>query len=218
MKGKFITFEGSEGCGKSTQSRLLYRYLKGKGYKVVYLREPGGTRISEKIRKMLLDSNHHRMAPVCEMLLYMAARAQVAQEVIRPALTKGKIVICDRFLDSTIVYQGFGLGIDIAAIKKIGAFATQGIKPGLTIFLDLAVKKGLKHRALNKDRIERRSLAYHSRVRKGYLKLTRLEPKRIKLVKVDRDKLVTQRAIRKIVLNQISKIKYQNDKAKFKNK
>ncbi len=198
MRGKFITFEGSEGCGKSTQSRLLYQYLKRKGSGVVYLREPGGTRISEKIRDILLDPKNH-IAPICETLLYMAARSQVVNKIIQPALSQGKIVICDRFLDSTLAYQGYGLGIDIGFIKDVGNFATAGIKPDLTIFLDLPLKKGLKHRRFSKDRIEKRSLAYHRRVRRGYLRLAHLEPKRIKTVKVDKDKDVTQGQIRKLV-------------------
>jgi dTMP kinase len=198
MKGRFITFEGSEGCGKSTQSKLLYRYLKNKGYRVVYIREPGGTKISEKIRKVLLDPANH-ISSICEVLLYMAARAQVVSEIIQPALDKGKIVICDRFLDSTIAYQGYGLGMDIKFIRHTGNVATRGIHPDLTLLMDLPVIEGLKHRKYSKDRIERRSLIYHSRVRKGYLKLASLEPKRIKVVKVDKDKNKTQDEIRKLV-------------------
>jgi dTMP kinase len=199
MKGIFITFEGPEGSGKSTQSKLLYRYLKEKGFNVVYLREPGGTKISEKIRKILLDSKNESITSTCEMLLYMAARAQVVSEVIRPALTKGKIVICDRFLDSTLVYQGFGLGVDIKIISNIGNIVTAGIKPDLTILLDLPAQKGLKVCGRIKDRIEKRSLCYHLSVRKGYLKLASGEPKRIKVIKVDKDKHKTQEKIRKLV-------------------
>ena len=200
MRGKFITFEGSEGCGKSTQSRLLYEYLKKKGYRVVYVREPGGTKMSEKIRKVLLDPKNH-ITPVCEMLLYMAARAQLVNEIIHPALNTGKVIICDRFLDSTIAYQGYGLGIDIGLIKNIGNLATEGIKPDLTILLDLPTKEGLAVCGRVKDRIEKRSLCYHLCVRKGYLKLASSEPKRIKVIKVDKDKHKTQEEIRKLVLN-----------------
>jgi dTMP kinase len=199
MKGKFISFEGSEGCGKSTQSKLLANYLKKKGFSVVYVREPGGTKISEKIRKILLDPENKLMSDVCEMLLYMASRAQVIEEVIKPALLDGKIVICDRFLDSTLTYQGFGLGMDIRMIKNIGNFIVDRIKPDLTILLDLPVKKGLRYRKLIRDRIERRSLSYHHAVRNGYLKLAQLEPKRIKIVKVDKDKNKTQSRIRKVI-------------------
>jgi dTMP kinase len=198
MKSKFITFEGSEGCGKSTQSEMLYRYLKSKGLKVVYLREPGGVKLSERIRQLLLDPKSE-ISPEAETLLYMAARAQVIEEIIKPALSCGKIVVCDRFLDSTIAYQGFGLGIDVKLIKSIGNFATQGISPDLTIFLDLAVKSGLKHRHNCKDRIEQRSINYHERVRVGYLTLAKQEPRRIKIVKVQRDKFITQEKVRGIV-------------------
>ncbi len=199
MKGKFITFEGPEGCGKSTQSKLLYLYLKSRGYRVVYLREPGATGISEKIRKILLDAKNQGMAPACEMLLYMAARAQIVDEIIRPSLNQGRIIICDRFLDSTVAYQGYGLGMDIGLIKDIGCFVTGGINPDLTILLDVPLKKGLQHRAKGGDRIEQRPLAYHQRVRNGYFKLARLSPKRIKIVKLDEDKSVTQAGIRKLV-------------------
>ncbi|MDD5097077.1 MAG: dTMP kinase [Candidatus Omnitrophica bacterium] len=198
MKGKFITFEGSEGCGKSTQSEMLFRYLLSKKAKVIYLREPGGVKISEKIRQLLLDPESKISAPA-ETLLYMAARACVVEEIIKPALKQGKTVVCDRFLDSTIAYQGYGLGIDIKLIKLIGKFATQGISPDLTIFLDLPVEKGLQHRNHCKDRIEQRSIKYHEKVRKGYLKLAYASPQRIKIVKVQEDKFKTQDNIRKII-------------------
>ena len=198
MRGKFITFEGSEGCGKSTQSAMLFRYLLAKKLKVIYLREPGGVVISEKIRQLLLDPKM-KISPQAETLLYMASRACVVEEIIKPALRQGKVVVCDRFLDSTIAYQGFGLGVDIKLIKLIGNFATQGISPDLTIFLDLPVKSGLKHRDNCKDRIEQRSIKYHEKVRKGYLKLAYESPERIKIVKVREDKFETQDNIRGIV-------------------
>lgn len=206
MKGKFITFEGSEGCGKSTQSKLLYEYLKQEGYRAVYLREPGGVKASEKIRKLLLDPKN-KISPPTETLLYMAARAEVVSEIIIPALAGGKIVVCDRFLDSTICYQGYGLGVDIKTIKFIGNFATSSIEPDLTIFLDLAVKKGLKHRHLQEDRIEQRSFTYHQRVRKGYLELASLNKKRIKIVKPELDIFLTQEKIRKLCHSIILKAK-----------
>ncbi len=198
MKSKFITFEGSEGCGKSTQSKMLFGYLKAKGLKVIYLREPGGVKVSEMIRGILLNPKNE-ISPEAETLLYMAARAQVVEEIIKPALIAGKIVVCDRFMDSTIAYQGYGLGIDIKLIKAIGNFATQGIAPDLTIFLDLPVKSGLKHRHNCKDRIEQRSVGYHEKVRKGYLALAKSQPRRIKIVKVQEDKFKTQEKIREIV-------------------
>jgi len=198
MKGKFITFEGSEGCGKSTQSKMLFDYLKAKGLKVTYLREPGGVKVSEIIRKILLDCKN-KISPLAETLLYMAARAQVVEEIIKPALIAGRIVVCDRFMDSTIAYQGYGLGIDIKLIKAIGNFATQGISPDLTIFLDLPVKSGLKHRHNCKDRIEQRSVGYHEKVRRGYFALAKSQPQRIKIVKVQEDKFKTQEKVREIV-------------------
>lgn len=200
MKGVFITFEGSEGCGKSTQSKMLAQYLRRIGKRVVYLREPGGTGVSEKIRGILLDPANRSMLPACEMLLYMASRSQVVAEVIRPALKKGRIVVCDRFLDSTLAYQGYGLGMDIGYIRCIGDFSTSGIKPDLTFYLDLPLKKGLAHRNGNKDRIEKRPLDYHRRVRNGYLSLARSEPRRMKVVKVEDDKKMTQEKIRNTVL------------------
>ena len=209
MRGKFITFEGSEGCGKSTQSKMLANFLKAQGKHVVYLREPGATRISEKIRVVLLDKHNDTMLPNCELLLYMAARAQIVGEVIISALKQGKIVICDRFLDSTLAYQGYGLGISLSIIKLIGKFATYGIKPDLTIFLDLAIEKGLFHRQDSKDRIESRTIAYHNRVRNGYLELAKQEPKRIKIVKVKKNIADTQECIKRIVVKQI-KLNFSN--------
>ncbi len=199
MRGKFITFEGSEGCGKSTQSKMLFNYLRKKGRRVVYLREPGATKLSEKIRDILLDAKNDAMSAQCEMLLYMAARAQIVTQVIRPSLEKGISVICDRFLDSTLAYQGYGLGMDIGFIKKVGRFATCGIKPDLTVLLDLSVDKGLCHRRFSSDRIEKRPLAYHLRVRRGYLSIASAERKRVKVVKVQADKNETQAKIRELV-------------------
>jgi len=199
MKGKFITFEGSEGCGKSTQSKLLAQYLRKKGFSVLFVREPGGTKICEQIRKVLLDPKNKEMSPIAEMLLYMASRAQIVKEVIRPALLKGKVVICDRFLDSTIAYQGYGLGLDINLIKIIGKSASAGVSPDLTIFLDLAVKKGLRHRQSGKDRIENRALSFHHRVRKGYLRLAKNEPRRIRVIRVEKDINLTQERIRETI-------------------
>ncbi len=207
MKGLFITFEGSERCGKSTQSKLLYNYLKRKGCNPVYLREPGGTKISEYIRKILLDHHNHTMVAQAELLLYMASRAQLVGEVINPALKKGKIVICDRFLDSTLAYQGYGLGVDVNFIKQVGNFSTNAIKPDLTILLDLPAEKGLRKCGKVKDRIERRCLEYHLKVRRGYLKLAADEPKRIKIVKVAKDKLVTQKNIRSIVEAKLCRLR-----------
>ncbi len=204
VKGKFITFEGSECCGKSTQSRLLYEYLQAKGYKVIFLREPGGTKVSEKIRQILLDTENKSLTSETELLLYMASRSQTVSEVIKPALEGGQIVVCDRFLDSTIVYQGYGLGMDIKLIKSLGNFVTAGIKPDLTILLDLPLEEALNGIHREKDRIENRSLEYHRKVKNGYLKLARQEPKRIKIIKLADDKNETQRKVRCLVDNLLA--------------
>lgn len=201
VRGKFITFEGSEGSGKSTQIELVCRYLKRKGRKVLFLREPGATRISEQIRRILLDVGSAGMSNECETLLYMAARAQLVREKIVPALRKGMAVLCDRFLDSTIAYQGYGNGVDIAWIKQLGRFATGGVTPDLTLFFDIDAKKGLGRISRPKDRIERRSVLYHNRVRAGYRALARQEPKRIKLVKVNGSKDEIHRIVRQYVDN-----------------
>ncbi len=198
IKGAFITFEGPEGCGKSTQAKLLYKHLLKLKLPAIYVREPGSTKVGEQIRNILLDRNN-KLSDRTETLLYMAARSHIIDEIIAPALKEGKIVICDRFLDSTLAYQGYGLGMNIDLIKRIGSFTTRGIQPGLTLFLDLAVEHGLKHRQANLDRIEMRSVNYHLRVRRGYLKLAEQEPKRIKVVKVEQDKFQTQAKIRELV-------------------
>jgi dTMP kinase len=200
MKGTLITFEGAEGSGKSTQAALILQYLKKKKLPIMNLREPGGVKISEKIRGILLDVKNTAMADACETLLYMAARAQLVKEVIAPALERGKIILCDRFLDSTVVYQGYGNGVDINRIKAIGQFATSGISPDLTLIFDIDTREGLSRAGQHKDRIERRSFLYHNRVRQGYLALAKKEPKRIRVIKVnDRSRTDIQREVRKYI-------------------
>ncbi|MFH1202355.1 MAG: dTMP kinase [Candidatus Omnitrophota bacterium] len=207
MKGKFITFEGAEGSGKSTHIKLLSRYLKNKGYPVVLLREPGSTHIGEQIRKMLLDKKNIEMAVAVEMLLCMAARAQVLKEKIIPALKKGKIVICDRFLDSTIAYQGYGGGLSVSFIKEMGKIITMGITPDLTILLDLEAKEGLRRAGRTKDRMEEKSFFFHRKVRLGYSKLAGENPRRIKVVEVDDRKSKTQDKIQIIVEKLLCRFK-----------
>lgn len=201
-QGMFITFEGSEGCGKSTQIRLLYNFLKKKGYKTVALREPGGTRIGEEIRRILLSPEHKKMAMEVEMLLYMSARGQLVNEVVLPALKAGSIVLCDRFLDSTIAYQGYGCGMDLKKIQAVADILLKGVKPDLTILLDLELKESLK-RSGRGDRIEIRPLGYHKRVRDGYFALAGRFPERIKVIKGDSNIEETRNEIRKVVLNAL---------------
>ena len=197
--GRFITFEGPEKSGKSTQAKLLSAYLKSRGYNAIFIREPGSTKIGEKIRKLLLDKRHADMSSMTEMLLYVASRAQLVEERIRPALKKGCIVLCDRFGDSTLAYQGFGCGLEIETIKRICILATGGIKPNMTFLLDSRTSyANLKHHR-SPDRIELRPDAFHSRVRQGYFVLARQEPRRIKIIKVAGDISVTQTKIRKMV-------------------
>jgi dTMP kinase len=208
MSGIFITFEGSESCGKSTQARMLYEYLRGQGRKAVFLREPGGTKVSEKIRKILLDKKNTAISAVTEMLLYMTSRRQTVEEVIMPALESGKIVLCDRFLDSTIVYQGYGLGLDRGMITRLGKIATMGLEPDLTILLDTPLKEALDAIGSKKDRIESRTLAYHERVKRGYLELAKREPGRIKVVKLQARKEQTQEKIRGLVAKLFERKKH----------
>lgn len=203
-KGVLITFEGPEGSGKSTQVRLLCSHLRRKGFKVLHLREPGGTAIGEKIRKVLLAPANKQMDAICEMLLYQAARAQLVKEKILPALKQGKVVILDRFLDATICYQGYGARLDINLIRQIGRFATRSIQPDLTILLDIGAKEGLQ-RVRGYDRIERKPLEFHRRVRRGYLQIARANPHRIKIVPADRDIIRSQAIIRGIVERRLTK-------------
>ncbi|MGQ9569457.1 MAG: dTMP kinase [Thermodesulfovibrionales bacterium] len=183
-KGLFISFEGIEGTGKTEQSKLLYKYLKKKRYKVILTGEPGGSKIGLKIRDLLLSIENKKMTPISELLLYNASRAQHINEVILPSLKNGFIVISDRFIDSTKVYQGYGRGIDIKLIESIEEIVTKGLKPDLTILLDLDVKIGLKrNRGINKkDRLELEDVKFHKKVREGYLEIAEKEPERIKLI------------------------------------
>lgn len=205
-KGTFITFEGSEGSGKSTQMNLIMKYLETKRKSVLFVREPGGVKISEKIRNILLDVKNVGMSDVTETLLYMAARAQLVEEVIAPALKKGKIVIADRFLDSTVVYQGYGNGVDLKFINSLGKMVTHNRQPDLTFIFDIDSQKGLSRIKRKKDRIEQRAIAYHNRVRKGYQEIAKKEPKRVKLIEVDRSKEEIH-AIVKDHVNRVLKIK-----------
>lgn len=184
LKGIFISFEGPEGSGKTTHSKFLYRHFKKLKLPVIYLREPGSTNIGEKIRSILLDKNN-LLSDATEMLLYMAAHSHIVEEIIAPALEEGKIVIADRFLDSTICYQGFAGNVNIEMIKKIGIFATRTIAPDLTILLDIPADEGLARRSVKIfDRMESKPLSYHQKVRQGYLSLAKEEANRIKVIKV----------------------------------
>lgn len=184
MKGIFISFEGIEGAGKSTQVKLLYGYLRNKGADVILTEEPGGTQIGVKIRTVLLSVEHKEMSHLTELLLYNASRAQHIQEVIMPALNRGALVITDRFADSTFAYQGYGRGLDLHLIDSLDLMATGRLRPDITLLLDLDVKTGLqRNRGMNKtDRLELEDISFHERVRNGYHMLAAREPERIKLI------------------------------------
>ena len=196
-RGIFITVDGPEGCGKSTHSKLLYEYLKKHSYDCVRTREPGGTMLGENIRNILLHCEDVDISDLAELFLFEAARSQIVNEIIVPALKKKKIVICDRFSDATFSYQGFGGKIPLKTIAALDRVATAGLKPDLTILLDIDTLKGLR-RAKSKgvDRMEKKDIAYHKRVRGGYLKLAKEEPKRIRVIKVVGEIEDTQRKVR----------------------
>lgn len=187
MKGLFITFEGIEGSGKTTQIKRLRNWFAEKGQEAIVTREPGGTPISEAIRGLLLNPDHSAMVSNAELLLYGAARAQHVAELIQPSLERGAMILCDRFADSTVAYQGFARGVDRVVLDRLNAFATGGIEPDITLLFDLPVRSGLQRalRGRAADRIERESIAFHEKVREGYLELAKQHPERIHIVNAD---------------------------------
>lgn len=180
-KGLFITFEGGDGCGKTTQIKLLDEYLKNKGYKTLLTREPGSKGLGEKVREILLNYDGD-VSPVCESFLFLADRAQNVDCLIKPALNEGTIVICDRHTDSSVAYQGYGRGLDIDRIKKLNSIATSGLSPDLTIVLDVDVETSQKRVGAEKDRMESAGIEFFERVRQGYLEIAKQEPERVKVV------------------------------------
>ncbi|MDZ4168941.1 MAG: dTMP kinase [Coriobacteriia bacterium] len=183
MSGVFITFEGGEGTGKSTQIAALARRLQSAGVVVRLLREPGGTAAGEAIRRILLDPDHDGLSARAELLLYEAARAQLVAEVIRPALEAGEVVICDRFFDSTTAYQGYARGLDLAEVRELHATATGGLSPDRTIVLDIDPAAGLaRATAHGADRLEREDIEFHKRVREGFLAIAAAEPQRVRVI------------------------------------
>jgi dTMP kinase len=187
-RGVFITVEGTDGSGKTTQIKLMEAYLKQKGLDVVLTREPGGTKISEDIRSLILDVNNSEMGRTTEMLLYASARAQLVSEVIKPAISAGKMVICDRFVDSSYVYQGFGRGIEAKTIEDVNRAALDGLEPDITFFFDINPEIALTRRiaSTGADRIESEKMEFHLNVYSGYKKLALLYPTRIKAIDSNR--------------------------------
>ena len=196
-KGKFITFEGCEGVGKSTQVNMLKDYLKKTGQQAMFLREPGGNTLSEKIRKIILDPDNSEMTPLCEAMLYSAARAQLMGQVIIPALDSGKLIICDRFIDSTMAYQGFARDLGVKTISSLSETVCGDYMPDVTIFLDLPPDEAFKRKGGrdNNDRMELQSLDFHKKVYEGYKKAADMYPDRIILISPRGNKFETNTAI-----------------------
>ncbi len=199
----FITFEGGEGCGKSVQARALYKRLLQLVIPVVLTHEPGGTSLSKKLGRWLKWAQDTGISPLAELLLFNTSRTQLVDEVIRPNLEKGKVVICDRYADSTTAYQSYGRGLDLEMVKAINNVATQGLKPNLTVLLDISVDEGLaRKKTKRQDRFERENIAFHQRVREGYLKLAVSDPGRWLVV----DATQSKRKIEQIIWQRVSQL------------
>lgn len=207
-KGIFITFEGPEGCGKSTHSKLAAGLLRKEGFCVVHTREPGGTGVGKRIRDILLNFKNITISPLTELLLFEASRAELIREVIKPALAKKQIVISDRFNDATLVYQGYAGGVPLREIKRIESVSIGKIKPDLTVLLDIKAEEGLKKIGIFlRDRMESKRIAFHKKVRKGYLDLARRSKRRIKVIRTKDNVDATFKDVKKEVLNVVRRYK-----------
>ena len=198
----FITFEGPEGSGKSTQILRLRAFLEARGHSVICTREPGGTTTGERIRSVLLDLDAGPLQPETETLLFCAARKELMANVVLPALEAGRIVLCDRFADATLAYQGYGRGMDLEVLRVLNGLATGGCMPDLTLLLDLEVEVGLRRRKRDEagwNRFDAASLAFHERVRAGYLALAEQEPERWALIRADAPPEAVSRDIERVV-------------------
>jgi dTMP kinase len=200
--GLFITFEGGEGCGKSTQSRLLLKKLEQRNIPVVLTHEPGGTALGTELRRALKRKLGSSISPQTELFLVAASRAQLVAELIRPALEEGKVVICDRFTHSTMVYQGYGRGLDFTAIQMVNNMATQNLNPDLIILLDISPEQGLARKRSLKDRFELEDLSFHQRVWEGYLKMAAAEPDRWLVI----DASLPKRKIAESIWDRVSQL------------
>jgi dTMP kinase len=204
--GTFITLEGPDGSGKTTQAHLLAEWLRDQGYDVLLTREPGGTSIGDQIRDVLHDAGNKGMSPMTEFLLYSASRAQLVSELILPSLADGKLVVGDRFADSSLAYQGYGRGLDLKVLHTITAFATRGLKPDLTLYFDIAPGEGLQRRLLSGEewnRMDAEALAFHERVRTGYWKLIDAEPERWEVIEANRPIEAVQGDVRLVVMARL---------------
>jgi len=200
--GLFITFEGGEGCGKSTQSRLLLKKLEQQNVPVILTHEPGGTVLGNELRKTLKRKRDSSISRQAELFLLAASRAQLVAELIRPALEEGKVVLCDRFTHSTMVYQGYGRGLDFTAIKMVNNMATRYLNPDLIIFLDISPEQGLARKQSLKDRFELEDLSFHRRVREGYVKMAAAEPDRWLVI----DAFLPKGKIAEIIWGRVSQL------------
>ena len=206
----FITLEGPDGSGKSSQIPALAEWLRELGYDVYTTREPGGTQIGDQIRQVLHDLENTTMHPRTEILLFLAARAQHVEEVMRPKLNNNIIVICDRYADSTLAYQGYGHGVDLEMLRKLLDFSTGGLYPDLTILLDMDVEKGLDRRKQGGgewNRLDAYTIAFHKRVREGYLSLAVDEPQRWRIVDAAQSKENVQQSLRQTILAELDRFK-----------
>lgn len=206
----FITLEGPEGSGKSSQIGLLAEFLGQQGYSVVTTREPGGTSIGDQIRHVLHDVANTAMSSTAELLLYSASRAQLVYELIRPALAAGQVVLCDRYADSTLAYQGYGRNLNLTDLRTITQFATGGLKPDLTLLLDIDVERGLARRRDGGDEMNRLDLelvSFHRRVRDGYHRLALEDPDRWVIVDADQQVTAVQAELQAIVMEQLRGVK-----------
>ncbi|UCC54626.1 MAG: dTMP kinase [Anaerolineaceae bacterium] len=202
----FITFEGPEGSGKSSQIQRLALFLKEKRIPVLVTREPGGTDIGDQIRKCLHDVANTEMRATTEFLLYSASRAQLVREFIRPALANGHTVLCDRYADSTIAYQGYGRSLDLSDLVAITRFATGGLVPDLTLLLDIDVERGLARRVAGQsemNRLDLEAIAFHQRVREGYHQLAKRDMLRWRIIDADRPEDIVQADLRKIIMEKV---------------
>jgi dTMP kinase len=201
----FITLEGPEGSGKTSQIGPLTAYLREQGFSVLQLREPGGTQISEQVREVLMSLKNTAMYPRTEILLFLAARAQLVEEVIRPALADGQVILCDRYADSTLAYQGYGHGVDLDVLRNLLNFATNGLWPDLTLLLDISSETGLqrKQKGGEWNRLDAFTQAFHQRVRHGYLELAHHEPQRWQIIPADNPFEMVQSALRQAILTKL---------------
>ncbi len=200
--GTFITLEGPDGSGKTTQAYLLVEWLRDQGHEVLLTREPGGTKIGDQIRDTLHDSHNAAMDPRTEFLLYSASRAQHVSQLILPSLEAGKLVVCDRYADSSLAYQGYGRGLDLETMGVITAFATRGLKPDIILYFDITPEEGLQRRRLSGEewnRMDAETLAFHRRVRAGYLALASSEPARWEVLEANRPIEQVQADVRAVV-------------------